>query len=97
MVWYTLSTLFAFHKNGAFKERYEFVENQDYVRFTENSVKPKERYDFVENQDFILVLNQQNKVSNKIIENQDCVRFTENWGTQRAVRIRGESRLCLRY
>ena len=33
--------------------RYAFVENQDYVRFTENSVKPKERYDFVENQDFI--------------------------------------------
>ena len=34
------------------KERYEFVENQDYVRFTENSVKPKERYEFVENKDY---------------------------------------------
>ena len=32
-------------------------------------LKPKEWYGFVENQDFILVLNQQNKVSNKIIEN----------------------------
>ena len=31
----------------------DFVENQDYVRFTENSVKPKERYEFVENQDYI--------------------------------------------
>ena len=32
------------------------MENQDYVRFTENSVKPKERYEFVENQDFISFL-----------------------------------------
>ena len=34
-------TLFAFPKIRKRKERYAFVENQDYVRFTENSVKPQ--------------------------------------------------------
>ena len=28
-------------------------ETTDYVRFTENSVKPQERYEFVENEDYI--------------------------------------------
>ena len=49
------------------RELHAFLESkQDFSNWINNRI---EQYDFVENQDFILVLNQQNKVSNKIIEN----------------------------
>ena len=51
------------------------MENQDFVTAPQKygtangGYATRNEYGFVENQDFILVLNQQNKVSNKIIEN----------------------------
>ena len=49
------------------RELHSFLESkQDFSNWINNRI---ERYEFVENEDFILVLNQQNKVSNKIIEN----------------------------
>ena len=49
------------------RELHAFLESkQDFSNWINNRIK---QYNFMENQDFILVLNQQNKVSNKIIEN----------------------------
>ena len=49
------------------RELHSFLESkQDFSNWINNRIK---QYNFMENQDFILVLNQQNKVSNKIIEN----------------------------
>ena len=49
------------------RELHAFLESkQDFSNWINNRIK---QYGFAENQDFILVLNQQNKVSNKIIEN----------------------------
>ena len=48
------------------RELHAFLESkQDFSNWINNRIK---QYNFMENQDFILVLNQQNKVSNKIIE-----------------------------
>ena len=46
VVRYTLSTLFGFHKIVKRKERYEFVENQDFVTFSENSEKGRPRLEY---------------------------------------------------
>lgn len=49
------------------RELHAYLESkQDFSNWINNRIK---QYNFMENQDFILVLNQQNKVSNKIIEN----------------------------
>lgn len=49
------------------RELHAFLESkQDFSNWINNRIK---QYNFMENQDFILVLNQQNKVFNKIIEN----------------------------
>ena len=49
------------------RELHAFLESkQDFSNWINNRIK---QYNFMENQDFILVLNRQNKVSDKIIEN----------------------------
>ena len=49
------TTSFGFHKIVEPKERYEFVENQDFIKLHKKNGAFKERYEFVENenQDFI--------------------------------------------
>lgn len=41
-----IKTLLSSTKNGAFKERYEFVGNQDFVTFSENSEKGRPRLEY---------------------------------------------------
>ena len=51
------------------RELHSFLESkQDFSNWIKNRIS---EYDFTVNQDFILVLNQQNKVFNKIIENPE--------------------------
>ena len=60
------------------RELHAFLESkQDFSHWINNRIK---QYNFMENQDFILVLNQQNKVSDKIIENPKNPKNPKNKG-----------------
>ena len=68
-------------------------ETTDYVRFTENSVKPQERYEFVENKDYISFPKKRKRGVGGTVRIEYFVCVSENSETQRAVRLCGESRL----
>ena len=69
-------------------------ETTDYVRFTENSVKPQERYEFVENEDYISFHKKMERGVGGTVRIEYFVCVSQKNETQRAVRLCGKSRLC---